>query len=279
MFRVTPSNEMGTGESSNMALSEITGPCSNMEPTDFCGSQVITTPTLRFINIPTSFDFPPISVYDTQPDMATQETEENPETPDLGFIDIARAQSTSGVPSTGTFPSITISSNPQNVYNNSNPSTQPALEDLLGIQDNRDSGGFEVQVQTSGTFTDGSHTIPLTNIYVATSVDSPVYTVPATDTAYPCPATDCGVIYGTSVTTRGILAPADSEGLGLGMPGTFPANFGGSAIVLMDGGLPSTEGRDGYVYQFLNYYLQVPAFQEAGDYAVKITFTLIDDTF
>lgn len=278
MFRITPSNAVGTGEVSNTVTLTSSGPCSDMDPTEFCGRQVITTPTLRFTSIPTSFDFPPISIYDTQPEITEETTQETSKTPPLGFIETAKAQSFYDIPGTGTFPSITISSNPQNVYNNSNPTTQPALEDLLGIQDNRNSGGFEVQVQTSGTFTDGTNTIPLTNLFVATSVSSPVYSVPATDTAYPCPATNCGVIYGTSVTERGILAPADSEGLGLGMPGTFPANFGGSAIVLMDGGLPSTKGRNGYMYQFMNYYLQVPAFQAAGNYAVKLTFTLIDDT-
>jgi|GEM_PF-2690480 len=270
-FRVTPSNAEGTAESSNIAYLTISGPCSGMETGEFCGEQVISSPILRFTNIPTSFNFPPITFYATEAE-ATAEPEI------LTAADYGKAQlMTTDVPGTGTFPPIDISSTAQHVYNNNNPATQPALADLLGIQDDRNSGGFEVQVQTSGTFTDGTHTIPLSNLFVATSI-SGVYAVPATDTAYPCPATNCGVIYGTSITEKGILAPADSEGNGLGMPGTYDSNFGGGAIVLMDGGLPSTKGRDGYVYQFINYYLNVPAFQAAGDYAVKLTFTLVDDT-
>jgi hypothetical protein len=294
MFRVTPSNSAGTGEPSNIVTLTIKGPCSNMETTDFCGQQIITAPTLRFTKIPSSFNFPPINIYNTPPqDSDTIQTLESgsatpdpkstppqttPQSQPLTLADFGKAQVINDIPGTGTFPPINISSTAQNVYNNSNSTNQPALEDLLGIQDNRNSGGFEVQLQANGNFTDGTHTIPLSNLYVGTSVNSPVYNVPATDTAYPCPSTNCGVIYGSSVTTRGILAPADTQGLSLGMPGTFTTNLGSGAVVLMDGGLPSTQGRNGYMYQFISYYLKVPAFQAAGDYAVKLTFTLIDKT-
>jgi hypothetical protein len=303
MFRVTPSNTAGTGDPSNIVYLVSTGPCSDMGTEEFCGRQMITAPTLRFTNIPDSFDFPPINMYDTmsaipatqeqepsgtqtaeetqapaetQPATDTQPVTSEPEP--LSMADYGLAQVFSDIPGREIFPPIDVSSTALNVYNNSDAANQPALADLLGIQDNRNSGGFEVQLQTVGTFTDGTHTIPLGNLFIATSVSSPVYSVPATDTAYPCPATNCGVIYGTSVGTRGILAPADSEGNGLGMPGTYTSDFGSGAVVLMDGGLPSTQGRNGYMYQFLNYYLNVPAFQAAGDYAVKLTFTLIDDT-
>jgi hypothetical protein len=276
MFRVTPSNAQGTGEPSNIAYLTASGPCSGMRTQDFCGSQVITSPVLRFTNIPDSFDFPQITFYGTETDATAEVTAA---TQPLTMADYGKAQLVgSDIPGGVTFPGVDISSTSQNVYNNSNATTQPALEDLIGIQDNRNSGGFEVQVQTSGTFTDGTHTIPLASMFIASSVSSPVYSVPATDPAYPCPATNCGVIYGTSITERGILAPADSQGNGLGMPGSYNANFGSGALVLMDGGLPSTKGRDGYVYQFLNYYLNVPAFQASGSYEVKLTFTLVDDT-
>jgi len=270
MFRVTPLNPEGTGKASNEVSVTATGPCSGMESEQFCGTQVITAPTLRFISIPTSFDFPTVSLYGT-PAGTTQQ-------PELTTANYGKAQVIDTIPEPGTFPPIDISGQAQKVYNNGNPTTQPALADLLGIQDNRNSGGFEVQVQVNGTFTNGSNTIPLSNLYVATSVASPVYSVPASDTAYSCPATNCGVVYGTSVTERGISAPADSQGNSLGMPYAFGQNFGSGAVVLMDGGLPADHGRDGYVYQFLSYYLNVPAFQAAGDYAARLTFTLIDDT-
>jgi hypothetical protein len=278
MFRITPSNALGTGESSNEDNLTITGPCSNMGNQQFCGQQVISAPVLRFTNIPTSFDFTTI-VQPIPETEATPEIEATPEPEILSIADYGKAALINpNIPGTGTFPPIDVSSSAQDVYNNANPATQPALEDLLGVQDTRDSGGFEAQVQTSGTFTNGVETIPLSNLYVATNVSSPVYSVPATDPAFSCPATDCGVIYGTTVAQRGILSPADSFGNGLGMPWTYTTDFGSGAIVLMDGGLPASQGRNGYVYQFLNYHLHVPAYQAPGDYAVILTYTLIDDT-
>jgi hypothetical protein len=184
------------------------------------------------------------------------------------------------IPVSFTFPTVTSSGTAQSVFNNGAAASQPDSDDLLGVEDTRNSGGFEVQLQESTTFSNGTDEIPLSDLFAATSISSPVYTVPDTDAATSCPGTDCGVIYGTSVTTRGISAPADSGSADLDLAGTYTSAFGSGPIVLMGATLPAASGRglDANMYQFINYRLTIPALQPAGNYAVVLTFTLVDDT-
>jgi Tol biopolymer transport system component len=182
------------------------------------------------------------------------------------------------IPDSFSFPGINTSNVAQNAYNNGT-SLQPDSGDMLGVQDTRNSGGFEVQVQAAGNFSSGTATIPLSGLYLATNIHSPASAQPAgTDESAPCPATNCGIIYQSQITERGILAPADSKGESLGEPSTFTANFGAGPVVIMDGGLSSATGRNGDMYQYVNYRLTIPGFQPEGNYAVILTYTLLDDT-
>jgi hypothetical protein len=115
-------------------------------------------------------------------------------------------------------------------------------------------------------------------MFVATSASSSAYNVPGTDAGTSCPGTDCGVIYDSGITERGIGAASDNQGTPLDSPSAFTTNFGAGPIVLMNGGLPLTQGRNGNMYQFVNYRLDIPALQPEGNYAVTITYTLIDAT-
>ncbi len=182
------------------------------------------------------------------------------------------------LPDSFNFPRTTVSSSSRELFSNGNQELSPAEDDLLGVQDTRNSGGFEVQIQAEGTFTDGVHTIPLSNMYVATSVSSPTYTI--SNTSSPGGAQD-GVIYESEVITKGVTAPLDTANASLGSTTTFTSNGASLAtgvVTLMNGSLPSDQGRVGKMYQYVSFYLHLPASQAAGDYAVTLTYTLLDDT-
>ncbi len=214
--------------------------CSELDAGSFCGQQVIRNAVLSFSSIPESFSFPTVT-----------------------------------------------SGREQTVYNNGPlPTYEPGPDDLLGVLDTRESGGFEVQLQEASAITDGTPPdIPPENAGVATSILSS-YVIPGItnqETAVPCIGTsaplnppDCGVIYGDSVETRGIIPAADSKDGSLGSTATYTSHFGGGPIVLMSAGLPTSSGRNGSIYQFVNYSLTIPPRQHAGDYAFVITFDLLD---
>lgn len=213
--------------------------CASGGSQSFCGTQSINNFTLTFSDIPDSF------VFGTITEGATQDS-----------------------------------------FNN----TTPAADDLLSVFDDRGSGscasggcgGFIVDVQPDGTFTDGTNTIPLTNLYIATSLDS----ADVNNTAPPGPppvGESAGVSYTGGIPTalRTVSAPAyiniNNDDLddrttytGLGVSSVF----GGSPLVLMDGTLASTSGRNGTMSQFISFHLRVDAVQEDGEYAVIITYTL-----
>lgn len=219
--------------------------CAQNGTNSFCGTQIINSFTLTFTDIPDSFAFATIT------EGATQD-----------------------------------------VFNNDTPphANEPATDDLLGILDDRGTqncasggcGGFTVDVQPDGTFTDGTHTIPLTNLYIVTTLD------PADPNNSPPPAgEEAGVTYTAGIPSalRTVEAPAyvnvNSESLTDRTTFTdlgSASQFGGSPLVLMDGTLPSTSGRDGTMTQFASFHLRVDATQEDGDYHVILTYTLQEST-
>lgn len=182
------------------------------------------------------------------------------------------------IPSSFSFSNITVSSSAQSTFSNSGGS-QPDGGDLLGVEDTRDSGGFDVQIQTNGTFADTTgDSIPVSNLYVATSTSSPVYTIAGAEAPATYPATNYGVVYSAGATQKGVTASLDNHGNDLGSVSTFSTNLSGGAVVLMNGQLPVSQGRNSNMYQYISYYLNVPPLQPAGQYAVTLTYTLLDDT-
>lgn len=207
----------------------------------FCGAVTITNATLSFVNIPASFNFS----------------------------------------------SVNTNSNVQTVFNNggANPPAAGGISsDLISVLDTRGDpslggigGGFVVQVNNSTIFTDGTHTIPMNSLSVVTTADSAL--VPGTVAVN-------GVMYDDTpnipVATQTINAPVNAGANALDNPATYsgiPASqFGSGDIVLMDGTLQNTHGRNGTMYNLASYDLNVPANQAPGDYAVILTFTLFDST-
>lgn len=233
----------------------VGGICTEGGATSFCGQQEINTASLSFISIPESF----------------------------------------------VFPAITATSLTQDAFNNgvaSPPTASGEDHDLLSVLDTRGDpgdgglgGGFTVQVNNSTTFTDGSNTIPINNLYTVTATDdtSVVGTVAANGVMYEDIAT-------IPTGTRNISAPVDAGNIGTTLTladletastftSVFPglpnpgSQFGNGDITLMDGTLPETQGRNGTMHQFVNYYLTLPpANQISGSYTVILTFTLFDST-
>ena len=217
---------------------ESTSPCATVGAGEFCGTQIISSSTLTFQDIPDTINF-------------------------------------------GT---ITAGSN-QDLFNNDTPphANEPTTDDLLSVYDDRDSGGFEVTIDTEGTFTDGTYTIPLTDLYIITSLEE----TPAGGDVNATGVTYKSGFTGTpdAVTVQNISAPVyvdvDTESLtdtatytGLGAS----AQFGGSPLVLMDGVLSSAQGRNGEMTQYANFYLHLGATQADGNYSLVLTYTLTDST-
>jgi hypothetical protein len=233
----------------------VGGICTEGGATSFCGQQEINTASLSFTSIPDSF----------------------------------------------IFPNITATSLTQNIFNNgvaNPPTTSGEDHDLLTVLDTRGDpsdgglgGGFTVQVNNSTNFTDGSNIIPINNLFTVTSTD---------DTSLAGTVATNGVMYDNVTTipagTRNISAPVDAGNLGTTLTladlqtantytDIFPglpnprSQFGGGDITLMDGTLSAAQGRNGSMYQFVNYYLTLPpANQISGSYSVILTFTLFDST-
>lgn len=176
------------------------------------------------------------------------------------------------IPDTFNFGTITEGS-AQNLFNNNTPpdANKPGADDLLEILDDRNSGGFVVTVDPDGTFIEetSTYTIPLSDLSIVTSLDE-------TD-----PGNVGGITYGAGfIGDQSISAPlyVDVDSVSLTTTGTYTTNFGSAPIVLMDGTLASASGRDGTMALFTSFYLNIDPNQEAGSYALKLTYTLTDST-
>lgn len=178
----------------------------------------------------------------------------------------------SNTPDSFNFTGITAGANSDN-FNNAEG---VAISDQVKVYDSRESGGFILTVDNNGSFSSGVNTIPINNLFVVTTADNP---------APPGAVTLNGITYDDSIPVgdRTISAPIDATSQNLGSSTTFTSlapssQFGISPIVLMDATMTSAEGRNGSVWQYLSYYLFVPALQESGNYAVIVTYTLTDST-
>ena len=181
------------------------------------------------------------------------------------------------IPDTFSFGTITAGST-QELFNNETPpdANEPAVDDLLQIYDDRNTGGFTVTVDPDGVFDDenGIETIPLPNLYIVTSLDE-------TD-----PGNNAGLTYEAGFSgDNNVSMPlyVDVDSVSLTDTATYTnlapgSQFGGSPLTIMDGTLPSASGRDGTMSTFTNFYLHIDPTQEHGSFSLILTYTLADST-
>lgn len=249
-FRITGSNTTGSGEVSNIATATPDNPCAGLASNQFCATQQISNYILTFTDIPDSFNFGTI----------------------ISGTTSNHCNNTSTLPS------------PSDLCSNSAVPDPPGADDLLTVNDERDSGGFIVQLTTQGTFTDGTNTIPLDNLYVITSIDE-------TD-----PNKADGINYGADFTgSKTVTAPlyVNETSDDISDPATYTSGwsyqsdpyttlrisqFGGYPIDLMNGTLPSTSGRVGEMSLYTNFNLTIDYDQLPGDYSLILTYDLTDST-
>ncbi len=171
-----------------------------------------------------------------------------------------------------------IGGSSQDLFSNDNPggSNPPGADDILQVYDDRNSGGFTVTVDPDGIFEEETqtYTIPLTNLYIVTSLDE-------TD-----PGNVGGVTYsagfaGDQTVSAPLYVDVDSTDLTdtSTYTGLAPSSqFGGGPIVLMDGTLSFGSGRVGAMSALSNFYLHIDPTQTAGSYSLVLTYTLADST-
>lgn len=180
------------------------------------------------------------------------------------------------IPDTFTFTSISLSGSVQSLFNNTTPvgANDPALEDELTVEDTRNAGGFEVQVDINAAFSDGTNTIAKTNLFTVTSLEE-------TDPGNVNNLTYESGFAGDQNVSVPLYVDVDSTSIDVvaTYTGLAPdSQFGSGAIVLLDGPLVAASGRDGQMSTFVNFYLSIPALQPAGEYDANLTYTLLDDT-
>ncbi len=249
-FKITPTNADGSGEESNIATATPGDPCADIEANQFCGTQEISEYVLTFIDIPDSFNLGTITTGTT----------------------LNKCNNTSTLAS------------PTNECSDNTLPDPPGADDLLTVRDERNSGGFVVQVTTQDTFTDGTNTIPLENLYLITSIDE-------TD-----PEKAGGINYSAGFAgPKTVSAPLyiDESSLDISDSLTYTngwssqvspyeslqiTQFGGYPLDLMNGTLSSAEGRVGDMSLFTNFNLTVNYDQPGGDYAIILTYDLTDST-
>lgn len=245
--------------------------------TTICATQTISRYVLTFTEIPKSISFPPI-----------------------------KAGETVYLCSSGSSYELSL-----DICSDSTKDLPPGQDDQLSVLDERNSGGFTVQVTAAGEFSDGVHTIPLENLSLVTTIDEDD------------PNQNNGIAYGKSFkgpktvnpplyvdeTTSDLSNPEVYLGRGnadlpeeaqkpdyppgqaiswaeqsvqsmsMGRGKNLRVNqLGGAPINLMDGTLSPTEGRVGEMGLFTNYILKIDPDQPAGNYTLILTYDLVDST-
>lgn len=197
------------------------------------------------------------------------------------------------IPDSFSFSPVALTGNVIQRFNNTTQETDPGIDDLLGVQDTRESGGFIVQLQSTDNFIEyvsRTKEIDINNCQAGDNEGSScLYVTTATTGNYvipgePVEAVD-GVIYQPSgQLEETIAAPVNAEGQNLTQAATY-LNYGSelgnsTPVDLMNGTLPLTTGRNGNYYQYVNYYFKIPGFPALqptpGNYVVILTFTLME---
>lgn len=197
------------------------------------------------------------------------------------------------IPDSFGFPSASASSLVQQVYSNSYQTTL-SPERALIVSDTRNSGGFNLQLSSSGNLLPvgggGTPNIPASGLRVISSTE--INPIPAD----PPPTINDGIIYLTGFSgDQNIVAPVDvafneTEGCNsFGDLATFindncrtvtPAsnNMLDNPVDLMQGCLASSAGRSGLIQIGLAYNLAIPRYTPPNTYYTTLTFTLSDAT-
>ncbi len=201
------------------------------------------------------------------------------------------------IPSSFSFQNIDITGDKIDRFNNYTTEEITYSDDLLGVEDTRMEGGFQVTVQadSSGFVSDGTPTQEMSlstcNVVYDNVGTACLWVATSTSSDYVIPGDSQEIVNGiiyqpTGQTQENIAASQETLGSSLGNPTTYfalGANLGNTqAVVLMYGPLPASTGRNGKFYQYVNYYLKIPGLPAAqpgaGSYALTVTYTLTNES-
>lgn len=201
-------------------------------------------------------------------------------------IDVTRTPYLSflSIPESFSFGSIPASISDTNVFSDDNGPLSAAH--TIVVHDTRGSGGFTLQAVASGPFVASgapSNTIPAANLRMVTSGTlSIVYDAIQNNGIYYLSGF-VGTPDNASVQT--VLAPLRATSTNFGTVTPFDEveaspinNRLDTTVTLMDGCLTETEGRFGYMATGVSDTLLIPKYQQPGEYATTVTYTLTDNT-
>ncbi len=157
-----------------------------------------------------------------------------------------------------------------------NNATGPDDGDRVTVQDTRNSGGFTLELQASTNFADinnASNTIPLTDLYVATST-------PTDDTTDANGLSCNGIQYLETPAIpdcANVTSPINAQFNILGGFGTSTTytNLTGNTVDAAVDLMQTATNHNGSYSQFVNYYLSIPQATNIGNYQVTLTFTAL----
>jgi hypothetical protein len=183
------------------------------------------------------------------------------------------------IPDSFSFPLKYVSNYRQDSFSNDDPATlnidvSTGTDDILTLHDFRNEGGFSVTI-TAGRFESSTGSIPLNNLYVATTYPE------NEDFALLDPALigaeNNGVKYAAdSKGAQDIVSGAVAKG-DLNLPDSYAVSFDGnndgiSDVIELMG---TSTGHVGRFSQALSFLLKIPANQPPGAYQAKFTMDLI----
>lgn len=193
------------------------------------------------------------------------------------------------VPSSFSFPNRFKSGQVQHSFSNDNPATAAVdvtteSTDILTVTDLRNSGGFDVTI-TSSAVTDSENTLPLINLYIATTYPEDNDLIPLNANLVGTEANEIefgsGTVNTGNIDTALTVHSANATGTNaltlINAYTTDGKSFDANndttpdTIYLMR----STAARISQMSQALGFYLRIPADQEAGNYSFLLTLDLI----
>ena len=148
----------------------------------------------------------------------------------------------------------------------------------LTVQDIRNSGGFDLNVSAEDFTGPENSTISAANLRILTSTH--ISNPPSVDHE------NNGILYlhgdtgfiGNYSAATAPLDAGDSYNFGVASNFTSKNNTLNNPVTLINGCLPSTDGRNGEMSLGTAFYFLAPSYPIPGQYDSKITFTLTDHT-
>lgn len=171
------------------------------------------------------------------------------------------------VPTSFSFPETPARASAREIFSNADGAL-PA-DKLISVTDARRSGGFTLQAQASD-FRSGENIIPASSLKVITT--SSVNDAPGN--------TSGNVFYADPFTgPKTVKAPLNAPSTDFAQTATFTdAGILDGPVDLLNGCLPTTEGRIGTISVGLAFALNVPPYTVPGTYNAVITYTITDST-